>query len=65
MLKGVTLKNFEDRSQLVQSKGKDTIQCAHCTYTVLNSAPQFIATHLCYTALNTLLNCTKLFTKLH
>ena len=27
MLNDVTLKNFEDRFQLVESRGKDTVQC--------------------------------------
>ena len=30
MLNDVTLTNFEDRFQLVQSKAKDTVQSAHC-----------------------------------
>ena len=30
MLNDATLKNFEDRFQLVQSKAKDTVQSAHC-----------------------------------
>ena len=30
MLNDVTLRNFEDRFQLVQSKAKDTVQSAHC-----------------------------------
>ena len=30
MLNDATLRNFEDRFQLVQSKAKDTVQSAHC-----------------------------------
>ena len=30
MLNDVTQRNFEDKFQLVQSKAKDTAQCAHC-----------------------------------
>ena len=30
MLNDATLRNFEDRFQLVQSKAKGTVQCAHC-----------------------------------
>ena len=29
MLNDATLRNFEDMFQLVQSKAKDTVQCAH------------------------------------
>ena len=34
MLNDVTLRNFEDRFQLVQSKAKDTVQSAHCAMKV-------------------------------
>ena len=30
MLNDVTLKNFEYRFQLVESRGKDAVKCAHC-----------------------------------
>ena len=30
MLNDVTLRDFEDRSQLVQLRDRDTVQCAHC-----------------------------------
>ena len=34
MLNDATLRNFEDRFQLVQSKAKDTVQSAHCAMKV-------------------------------